>query len=287
MKTIRRYNLSYLFVVMLGILISIQMGMFLGHQFWGFEINWNLFQYCVSVLEEASIGHGFVKIVLYALILYSAARITYRSLKQSYLSLQLNRRIKHLTNVQLTKIMNDRFKHWNMKIIVLATLEPTAMSAGLIRPRIIVSKGLLEQLSKEELKAVLLHELHHCKQKDPLKSFVISIFKDGFGFIPIISSAAYFCKTWMELMADRFAINQMGTEQHLGSALLLLSKTRSKRAQIDHGVVYFENSAIDYRMLQILDPNKTLKVPFIQSVTILQSLIIMFVMFVLVLGGCA
>ena len=47
--------------------------------------------------------------------------------------------------------------------------EPFAFTFGLGRPRVAISRGLIEQLSSEELGAVIVHERYHVRARDPLK----------------------------------------------------------------------------------------------------------------------
>lgn len=284
MKPVAKYMISYLLVLTFGATALIQMALFIAHQIWGFSIKWNVFQYCFDVIKETTFGHGILEITFYALMLYSLFRIGYRMLKQAYLSFELHKRVKQLEHKNLSYRLNRKYKNWNVDFIVLDTDEMTAMAAGLLKPKIIVSTALLKQLSRDEIKAVLLHEFFHCQQRDPLKSFLISLLKDGFGYIPVITSATHSCKTWMELLADRYSIRIMGTEQHIGSAMLQLAKPSSS---IPIAGVRFAESAINYRMLQVLHPEKAVQVPLIQSRSLFQSIIILMVMFLMVLGGCA
>lgn len=60
-----------------------------------------------------------------------------------------------------------------------------AFTYGLIRTRIYVSTGFLGALSREEVRSVLLHEIHHRRSRDPLKAFLATLLKDVFFYIPV------------------------------------------------------------------------------------------------------
>jgi beta-lactamase regulating signal transducer with metallopeptidase domain len=53
-------------------------------------------------------------------------------------------------------------------VICLAGDSPTAFCAGAFRLRILLSEGVVRQLGKEELDAVLLHEKDHVQRHEPL-----------------------------------------------------------------------------------------------------------------------
>lgn len=71
-------------------------------------------------------------------------------------------------------------------LILIDDASKIAFTHGLIRPKIYISRGLLNGLEKGELKAVFLHELHHRKRFDPLRFFVLSLLKDSFFYLPVI-----------------------------------------------------------------------------------------------------
>ena len=47
--------------------------------------------------------------------------------------------------------------------------SPEAFCAGFLRPRVYVSRGAVELLTPDELRAVLQHEHHHWRMRDPLR----------------------------------------------------------------------------------------------------------------------
>ncbi|TXD39094.1 M48 family metalloprotease [Lujinxingia vulgaris] len=54
------------------------------------------------------------------------------------------------------------------KVRVVETGEAVAFSVGLLRPVVVVSRGLVEALSEAELRVVLAHERAHCARRDTL-----------------------------------------------------------------------------------------------------------------------
>ena len=62
--------------------------------------------------------------------------------------------------------------------------NPLIFSIGLFRPAIFLSPCLIRNLSNDEIKTVLVHELQHIKKKDSLWSWLFDIFTI---FIPLIT----------------------------------------------------------------------------------------------------
>lgn len=96
----------------------------------------------------------------------------------------------------------------------------TAFTCGLFRPRIYVSKGLMSELEYAELKAVLLHELAHKKDRDPLRFFLLSLAKDVFFYLPALRGLLSRIRRLREFEADAKAASAMEEPYSLAHALL-------------------------------------------------------------------
>lgn len=107
---------------------------------------------------------------------------------------------------------------------VVADHAPLAFCAGLLRPRIYLSTGALETLSRQELRAVLAHEAHHAACRDPLRLLAARAFGDGLFFLPAIRRLWNQCATATELAADEAAVRAGGGAQPLASAMLAFSE---------------------------------------------------------------
>lgn len=58
--------------------------------------------------------------------------------------------------------------------------------AGFLRPRIVIPALLVEELSAEELRAILLHENTHRERRDPLRALLARIATAVFFFYPVV-----------------------------------------------------------------------------------------------------
>jgi Zn-dependent protease with chaperone function len=209
---------------------------------------------------------------------YMAGAIVWRTIRQIYWSRRWLQHFKARKHNKLTKRMQYIYRSWGTEIMVVQDDAFVALTIGLFRPKIIVSTMVIDSFSEQEVKAILLHERYHCLNRDGRKMFLSSLLIDAFGYLPIVKPIVRYYETWKELFADRYAIEQMGTELYLGSILLKLAKRehleRCKTA------VYFANSTLHYRVMQVLEPDKAVKVPlalwkpFLKSCSILLLLIV-------------
>jgi hypothetical protein len=70
------------------------------------------------------------------------------------------------------------------RVRIVATPVPLALCAGSLRPRIHVSHGALALLSRAELHAVLAHEAHHARRRDPLRALLCHAAAAPFARLP-------------------------------------------------------------------------------------------------------
>lgn len=62
----------------------------------------------------------------------------------------------------------------DLGVTVIDTLYPVCLAGGLFRPRILMSRGLLDSLTAEERAVVLAHERAHVRRRDALVASVVS-----------------------------------------------------------------------------------------------------------------
>ncbi len=120
------------------------------------------------------------------------------------------------------------------RIVVLSTQIPMAFCFGLLRPRICISTGLLATLSDKELKAVLLHEDHHQRHYDPLRTLVIDGIAALLFFLPIVAEWRDLFRTATELAADRHAISAAGRSPLAGALHKLLIHPHAMQDSSSH-----------------------------------------------------
>jgi hypothetical protein len=95
-----------------------------------------------------------------------------------------------------------------------------AFTHGLVRPRIYISKGLLNSLDRGEIKSVFLHELHHKRRLDPLRFFLLNFIRDSFFYLPAVKHLIVLALARKEHEADDAAASSMREPLSLASALI-------------------------------------------------------------------
>ena len=120
----------------------------------------------------------------------------------------------------------DRIDIGGATVEVIDKSCPEAFCAGYVRPRIIVSTGALESLSRPQIEAVVRHEQHHKERRDPLRLCLARVLGDALFFLPSLRRSLERCATFAELEADEAALRTAG-RQALASALLLFGRSHA------------------------------------------------------------
>lgn len=89
----------------------------------------------------------------------------------------------------------------SVRVLVGPTPNP-AFTAGLFRSRIYLSEVLERDLPLPELEAVLRHEVHHLRRRDPLRTLVLATLADVFFWLPMVREAASRSIARIEFAAD-------------------------------------------------------------------------------------
>lgn len=79
--------------------------------------------------------------------------------------------------------------------------------AGFLRPRIVIPALLVEELSPEELRAILLHENTHRERRDPLRALVARIASAVFFFYPVVYPILRRLRATAELACDERVVS--------------------------------------------------------------------------------
>jgi Zn-dependent protease with chaperone function len=86
----------------------------------------------------------------------------------------------------------------------------SAFCAGLLRPRVFVTSGMVAALADEELDAVLVHEAEHARRHDPLRRLAGRAAADVLVWLPLVGWWTSRRLEEAELAADRAAIERVG-----------------------------------------------------------------------------
>lgn len=96
----------------------------------------------------------------------------------------------------------------SLRIAVLPTARPTAFCFGLLRPRVVVSDGLLARLAPDALEAALWHEAEHARRHEPLRTLAAILAAHTFFWLPALGDLLDRYRLSRELAADRLALGR-------------------------------------------------------------------------------
>jgi hypothetical protein len=96
------------------------------------------------------------------------------------------------------------------EVICLDGPAASAFCAGLLRPRVFVTSGMVASLAAEELAAVLVHEAEHARRRDPLRRLVGRAAADVLFWLPLVGWWTRHRLEDAELAADRAVIDRVG-----------------------------------------------------------------------------
>lgn len=103
---------------------------------------------------------------------------------------------------------------------VVADSAPHAFCLGWLRPRIYLSQGALEVLDVAEREAVIAHERHHGRRRDPLRLLLARSLGEGLFFLPVLRRLAERYAALAEVAADEAAVKASRGPHPLAAALL-------------------------------------------------------------------
>jgi len=103
--------------------------------------------------------------------------------------------------------------------LVIDDERARAFCTGLWRPRVYLTRGTLDLLPADQLAAVVAHEAHHARRRDPLRLFVARALADGLFFLPALGRLTDRYAALAELAADEAAVSR-GGRRSLAAALL-------------------------------------------------------------------
>lgn len=139
-----------------------------------------------------------------------------RQLKKSSLPLQ-NKEIREL----FTSCMEESGIKKEIPIYSSAYIS-SPIAAGLWNPCIIVPINMLSELSKKEIRYILLHEILHCKHKDLLVNRLMALAQIIYWFHPLVWFAFKEMRSDREIACDTSVLSLLDSDSYLdyGSTLI-------------------------------------------------------------------
>lgn len=114
------------------------------------------------------------------------------------------------------------------RLTYVADGEAYAFCYGFLSPRICLSSGMARTLSRQELRAVLLHEACHLRHRDPLKVLVSRMVAGALFLLPVAAEMRDRYLVEKELSADAAVVEQL-SPRPLAGALLKICRGTPRR----------------------------------------------------------
>ncbi|WP_274653262.1 M56 family metallopeptidase [Paenibacillus humicola] len=274
-------------VFLIGFGVLLEMNFLLIHHLGNARYESTFYRTAWQFLSDLLTQHHPLEVVFLAATGYTFYQIVGRSARQAVAGRKWTRYFAEHADAGKMERLNAAYRKWNIPITIVRDPSVLALTTGFIRPRIVLSTGLIRLLSAEELEAVLLHERYHCRQRHTVKKFAVQLMMDGIGYIPIIRSLGRHYFIGIELSADRYAMDQMNSSYEIGSVLLKLVRHNGQYAGVGAGgTVHFADTAVNYRIEQIVNPDQPVRVALASAKTVAISAILLSLMLAALLLEC-
>jgi len=173
--------------------------------------------------QIASERVGFACLLLAALAVGACSRSLVGTARAITTSARLRREWLHTENEALPT--EEESEAVDEMAMIVQRKEPLLVLNGVFRPRMVISRGVLAELSRKQVDVAVRHEISHRESHDNLKRFLLVLSPK---FFPFINGFAALEKTWArfsEWAADDEAV-QGDSQRALSLATALLRVAR-------------------------------------------------------------
>ncbi|MDQ5950779.1 MAG: hypothetical protein QG639_55 [Patescibacteria group bacterium] len=188
-----------------------------------------IFTSCTAAYEQISANSLVISTVfalgltlLFASLSLKLLLSSYRTSK-SLISLSIDAQ-KHFPR-SLSKVIKKLGLSKKL-FLVTSHSRPLAVTAGILSPKVVLSKSLIKQLNERELEAVVLHEIYHQQHRHGLLYILAEAIAASLtAIIPVLKDVIKNMKLDFETSADQHAVSFQGSSKYISSALAKLSPT--------------------------------------------------------------
>ncbi len=132
--------------------------------------------------------------------------------------------------------------------------RPLALTYGLRRPTLVLSRWMVERLDARELDAVLAHELAHGARRDFVVLWVATVLRDAFCYLPASRAAYRLLQREKELACDDLAVAATRRPLGLASALAKVWPQAVADAGLGLGQALVDpHGSVEGRITRLLD----------------------------------
>lgn len=206
-----------------------------------------VFSMCVFFLAEA---HRVPLSSLVLVMLVGASLVAFLRTLLSYRREQ--RLLRRLPLVRLPAgPLAQIAEEAGISVYLTPARRPAAFCFGLLRPKVVLTAGLLARLGVEEQQAALLHELQHARVREPLRCLLARLAVNAFFWLPALRDLFERYVLVKEVAADRYAAARTSSAA-LAGALCAVAGQPSPTGAIGLGEL------ADARVFRLLEPGSRL-----------------------------
>ncbi|MFC2158137.1 M56 family metallopeptidase [Acidobacteriota bacterium] len=161
--------------------------------------------------------------------------------------------------LELFEECKERMGVHTLAALIVSTRIKNPALFGFVRPRLLMPKEMLEELSQEEMRYIFLHELAHLKRHDIYLGWLTSLLQILHWFNPLVWFAFYRIRTDRELSCDAFVLSRTGKDksQEYGQAILGLLRRFSRSRPLPAMAGILENRSQLKRRITMISQFKT------------------------------
>lgn len=139
--------------------------------------------------------------------------------------------------------------------IWISALVSSPVTIGFLKPIILVPIAAINNLTPQQLEAVLLHELSHIKRSDYLVNLIINIIRTILYFNPFVNAFVKIVEAEREISCDEMVLQFQYNSHDYAMALLMLEKTNHLHKPLIIGAAGNKNDLL-HRVELIMNINK-------------------------------
>ena len=168
-----------------------------------------------------------------------------------------------LTDQKILDLLEDCKVEMGIRnILGIVTTDKVKSAAlfGFVRPRLLLPTGMVETLSREELRYVFLHELGHLRRRDIYVGWLMSLLQIIHWFNPFVWLAFYRMQSDRELACDALVLSyaHSGESKEYGRTIVSLLERFSRPQRLPGMAGILENkSQLKRRIKMITQFKKT------------------------------
>jgi Zn-dependent protease with chaperone function len=195
-------------------------------------------------------GSLLAPLVLFVLIAVGLGLGGRALVRQAVASRLLSRRVRALADTAPEALAQTaRQTGLAGRVVLVDATDSFSFVYGTMTPRVVVSRGLIERATDDELRAVLEHERYHVRNIDPLKAAIVRVLSEALFFLPALDSLRARYVAGRELAADRRAVALCGRRSLAGA---LLKVVRGPDWSEQAGAVAISSpELLDVRLVQL------------------------------------